>query len=155
MANITILLRHSVSWISESDYTNYRIDGILLRENATDNDLVNGISTQLGIDCSRKRMEIRYMMEDNVTPMEIRNEMGMRFFMELKRRQSNCGLYPLCITTEKQNFGCNNNGEISFDQDTSMVEVGTVSVAALVDNRSVNALWLVIRIMLFVIVATK
>ncbi|KAH0711999.1 hypothetical protein KY285_007634 [Solanum tuberosum] len=69
-------------------------------------------------------MEIRYMMEDNVTPMEIRNEMGMWFFMKLKRRQSNCGLYPLCITTEEQNFGCSNNGEISFDQDTSMVEVG-------------------------------
>ncbi|KAK6775744.1 hypothetical protein RDI58_026745 [Solanum bulbocastanum] len=156
MANITILLRHSGSWISESDYANYRI---LLRENATYNDLVDGISTQLGIDCSRKRMEIRYMMEGNVTPMEIRNEMGMRFFMKLKRRQSNCGLYPLCITTKEQNFGCNNIGEISFDRDTSMVEVGgdvgTVYIAALADNRSVNALWIVIRIMLFVIVATK
>ncbi|KAH0714802.1 hypothetical protein KY284_007707 [Solanum tuberosum] len=111
MANTTILLRHSGSWISESDYTNYRIDGILLRENATYNDLVDGISTQLGIDCSCKRMEIRYLMEDNVTPMEIRNEMGMSY-----------------------------NGEISFDQDTSMVEVGgdirIVSVAALADNRS-------------------
>ncbi|KAK6790667.1 hypothetical protein RDI58_009748 [Solanum bulbocastanum] len=90
-------------------------------------------------------MEIRYMIEDIVTPMEIGNQMGMRFFMELKRRQSNCGLYSLCIiTTEKQNFGCTNNGEISFDQDTSMVEVGgdvgTVSVAALADNHSVNAL---------------
>ncbi|KAG5624612.1 hypothetical protein H5410_009830 [Solanum commersonii] len=64
--------------------------------------------------------------------------------MELKIRQSNCGLYPLCITTEEQNFGCSNNGEISFDQVTSMVEVGgdigTVSVVALADNRSVNVL---------------
>ncbi|KAK6775743.1 hypothetical protein RDI58_026744 [Solanum bulbocastanum] len=60
MANITILLRHSGSWISVSDCTNYRIDGILLRETATYNDLVDGISTQLGINCSRKRMEIRY-----------------------------------------------------------------------------------------------
>ncbi|KAH0776250.1 hypothetical protein KY290_007661 [Solanum tuberosum] len=59
-------------------------------------------------------MEIRYMMEGNVTPMEIRNEIGM-----------------------------SDNGEISFNQDTSMVEVGgdvgTVSVAALADNHSVNA----------------
>ncbi|KAG5592387.1 hypothetical protein H5410_042901 [Solanum commersonii] len=73
--------------------------------------------------------------------------MGMRFFMELKICQSNCGLYPLCITTEEQNFGCSNNGEISFDQDTSMVEVegdiGTVYVAAFADNRSVNALCIV------------
>ncbi|KAG5612358.1 hypothetical protein H5410_023639 [Solanum commersonii] len=125
MANITILLRHSGSWISESDYANYRIDGILLRENATYNDLVDGVSTQLGIDCSRKRMEIRYMMEDNATPMEIRNEMGMRFFMELKRRQ------------EEQNFGCSNNGEISFDQDTSMVEV--ILDAATYDYLTLNS----------------
>ncbi|KAG5627057.1 hypothetical protein H5410_012275 [Solanum commersonii] len=115
MANITILLQHSGSWIFESDFANYKIDGILLRENATYNDLVDGISTQLGIDYSRKRMEIRYMMKGNVTPMEIRNEMGM-----------------------------SNNSEISFDQYTSMVEVGgdvgTVSVSALADNRSVNAL---------------
>ncbi|KAG5592386.1 hypothetical protein H5410_042900 [Solanum commersonii] len=65
------LLRHSGLWISESDYANYRIDGILLKEYATYNDLVDGISTQLEIDCSHKRMEIRYMMKGNVTPMDI------------------------------------------------------------------------------------
>lgn len=64
--------------------------------------------------------------------------------MDLERNQSNCGLYPLCITTKEQNFRCSNNSEISFDQDTSMVEVGgkveTVSVTTLTDNLSVNVL---------------
>ncbi|WMV47150.1 hypothetical protein MTR67_040535, partial [Solanum verrucosum] len=69
-------------------------------------------------------MEIRYKMEGNLTPMEIRNEMGMRFFMELKRRQTNCGMYPLCITTKDHNFGCGINGEIGFEPDTSIVQVG-------------------------------
>lgn len=60
--------------------------------------------------------------------------------MELERNQSNCGLYPLCITMKEQNFRCSNNSEISFDQDTFMVEVETASVTALTDNLSVNVL---------------
>ncbi|KAH0634355.1 hypothetical protein KY284_037141 [Solanum tuberosum] len=144
MANITILLRHSGSWVSEIEYENYRIDGILLRDNANYNNLVDGTSAQLGIDCTRKIMEIRYKMEGNLTPMEIRNEMGMRFFMELKRCQTNCGMYPLCITTKDHNFGCGINGEIAFEPDTSIVQVGgddmNVSGVVLQEIRSVDAL---------------
>nr|XP_025884426.1 uncharacterized protein LOC109119054 [Solanum lycopersicum] len=85
-------------------------------------------------------MEIRYTMEENLTPMEIQNEMSMRFFMELKRCQTNCRKYSLCITTKYHNFG----GEIAFELDTSIVQVGgddvNVSVVVLPENRSADAL---------------
>jgi len=64
--------------------------------------------------------------------------------MELKRRQTNCGLYPLCITTKDHNFGCSINDEIVFEPDTSIVQVGdddmTVFAAVLPENRSVDVL---------------
>jgi len=43
--------------------------------------------------------------------------------MEFKRCKFDCGLYPLCITTKDQNFGCSNNGEISFERDTSIARL--------------------------------
>jgi len=48
----------------------------------------------------------------------------MRYFMELKRCKFDCGLYPLSITIKDQNFGRSNNGEISFERDTSIVRMG-------------------------------
>ncbi|KAG5598766.1 hypothetical protein H5410_030136 [Solanum commersonii] len=70
--------------------------------------------------------------------------MDMMFFMELKRRQTNYGLYPLCITTKYHNFGCSINDEITFEPDTSIVQVGDddmiVSAAVLPENRSVDVL---------------
>ncbi|KAK6786074.1 hypothetical protein RDI58_014599 [Solanum bulbocastanum] len=89
-------------------------------------------------------MEMRFTMEGYLTPMKIQYEMGMRFFMELKRRQINCGMYPLCIITKDHNFGCSINGEIAFEPDTSIVQVGgddmPVSAVVLPENRSVDVL---------------
>ncbi|KAH0706254.1 hypothetical protein KY285_010760 [Solanum tuberosum] len=64
--------------------------------------------------------------------------------MELKRRQTNCRMYPLCITTKDHNFGCGINGEIAFEPDTSIVQVGgddmNVFGVVLQEIRSVDAL---------------
>lgn len=49
------------------------------------NDLVNGISIQLVFNCTRKRMKIRYTMEDKLNPMKIQNDMGMRFFYRIEK----------------------------------------------------------------------
>ncbi|XP_075110571.1 uncharacterized protein LOC107794866 [Nicotiana tabacum] len=48
MASLTILLRHSGKWNDEGNYIDFSIEGILIKEYASFNDLVVSISNQLG-----------------------------------------------------------------------------------------------------------
>ncbi|OIT19944.1 hypothetical protein A4A49_64419, partial [Nicotiana attenuata] len=99
MASLTVLLRHSGKWNSESNYVDFSIEGILIKEYASYDDVVASISKQLNIDLSSKTIKIQYKVEGNCTPMEIHNDMGFRVYVELKKENREFGMYPLCITT--------------------------------------------------------
>ncbi|XP_070008238.1 uncharacterized protein [Nicotiana sylvestris] len=99
MASLTVLLRHSGKWNDEGNYIDFSIEGILIKEYASFNDLVGSISNQLGIDLSTNTIKIQYNVEGNRTPMEIHNDMGYRVYVELKKENKEFGMYPLCITT--------------------------------------------------------
>jgi len=99
MASLTVLLRHSGKWNSESNYVDYSIEGILIKEYASYNDLVASISKQLDIDLCSKSIKIEYKIDENSTSMEIHNDMGYRVYVELKKENREFGMYPLCITT--------------------------------------------------------
>ncbi|XP_070003404.1 uncharacterized protein LOC142165732 [Nicotiana tabacum] len=94
MTSLTVLLRHSGKWNIESNYVDYSIEGILVKEYASYSDLV-----QLGIDLSSKSIKIQYKVEENCTPMEIHNDIGYRVYVELKKENREFGRYPLCIIT--------------------------------------------------------
>nr|XP_009765360.1 PREDICTED: uncharacterized protein LOC104216925 [Nicotiana sylvestris] len=78
MADLIVLLRHSGKWNDECNYVDFSIEGILIKEYVSFNDLVASISNQLGIDLSSKSIKIQYKLEGNCTPMEIHNDMGYR-----------------------------------------------------------------------------
>ncbi|OIT28945.1 hypothetical protein A4A49_64436, partial [Nicotiana attenuata] len=99
MASLTVLLRHSGKWNDESNYEDFSIEGILIKEYASYNDLVASTSNQPGIDLSTKSIKIQYKVEGNSTPMEIHNDMGYRVYVELKKENREFGMYRLCITT--------------------------------------------------------
>ncbi|XP_075097789.1 uncharacterized protein LOC142175116 [Nicotiana tabacum] len=80
MASLTVLLRHSGKWNDEGSYIDFSIEGILIKEYASFNDLVGSISNQLGIDLSTNTIKIPYNVEGNRTLMEIHNDMGYRVY---------------------------------------------------------------------------
>nr|XP_016491590.1 PREDICTED: uncharacterized protein LOC107811219 [Nicotiana tabacum] len=115
MANLIVLLRHSGKWNDECNYVDFSIEGILIKEYVSFNDLVASISNQLGIDLSSKSIKIQYKVERNCTPMEIHNDMGYRVYVELKKENREFGMYPLCITTIEKELvseGSLNQGNI-------------------------------------------
>ncbi|XP_009779822.2 uncharacterized protein [Nicotiana sylvestris] len=115
MASLTVLLRHSGKWNDEGNYIDFSIEGILIKEYASFNDLVASISNQLGIDLSSKSIKIQYKVEGNCTPMEIHNDMGYRVYVELKKENREFGMYPFCITTIEKELvsgGSLNQGDI-------------------------------------------
>ncbi|XP_070041169.1 uncharacterized protein [Nicotiana tomentosiformis] len=99
MASLTVLPRHSGKWNSESSYVDYLIEGILIKEYTSYNNLVASISKQLDIDLCLKSIKIEYKVDGNCTPMEIHNDMGYKVYVELKKVNREFRMYPLCITT--------------------------------------------------------
>ncbi|KAH0633443.1 hypothetical protein KY284_036229 [Solanum tuberosum] len=75
------------------------------------------ILAELEIDGVRKDIEIRYIVDGNTCPLKIRNDMGVKLYLEVRRNEPGIGMYQLCIdTTEKMvgeihNFDCS-SGEI-------------------------------------------
>nr|XP_016469164.1 PREDICTED: uncharacterized protein LOC107791597 [Nicotiana tabacum] len=115
MTSLTVLLRHSGKWNDEGNYVDFSIEGILIKEYVSFNDLVASISNQLGIDLSSKSINIQYKVEGNCTPMKIHNDMGYKVYVELKKENREFGMYPLCITTIEKELvsgGSLNQGDI-------------------------------------------
>ncbi|XP_049367285.1 uncharacterized protein LOC125832180 [Solanum verrucosum] len=108
--NISILLRHSGSWESDVRYERYISDGIVVCENISFVNLISAIKAELGIDEFKKNIEVRYVVEGNSSPLCIRNDMGVKLYIEIKKHEVGFGMYPLCIDTsdksdeEIQNF---------------------------------------------------
>ena len=97
--NITILLRHSGIWESEVKYNQYKSDGIVIGKNISYMSLISAIATELNIDELKKNIIIRYIVEGNSSPMIIRNDMGVKLFIEIKKQEVGFSMYPLCIDT--------------------------------------------------------
>ena len=85
--NIAILLRHSGIWESEVTYKQYKSDGIVVGKNISYMNLISAIATELNIDELKRNIIIRYIVEDNSSPMIIRNDMGVKLFIEIKKQE--------------------------------------------------------------------
>ncbi|KAH0645329.1 hypothetical protein KY284_033213 [Solanum tuberosum] len=122
MATITVLIRHSVKWSEENCYVEYSIDRIVLKEYASYSDLVDLISIQLNVDLTKKCMKIKYTVEGNDTPMEIRNDMGVRVYVQLKKINTQFGVYPLCVSIFDIDIVYSDSGETSIEGDVLQLE---------------------------------
>ncbi|XP_019257627.1 PREDICTED: 60S ribosomal protein L13-1-like [Nicotiana attenuata] len=65
------------------------------------------------------------MVNDNCPPMEIRNDMGVRVYMETKKENKNLGSYPLCISVRDFNM------ELAITNDNTSAVVVSVKVFGL------------------------
>lgn len=55
------------------------------------------IAAELDIDERKKNIEIRYIINGNSSPMIIRNDIGVRLYLELKKNEPEAFKHPLCI----------------------------------------------------------
>ncbi|XP_019248749.1 PREDICTED: uncharacterized protein LOC109228015 [Nicotiana attenuata] len=76
----------------------------MVDDNASYSILISTIAEQLSIDTTEKIVEIKCIVNDNCPPMEIRNDMGVRVYMETKKENRNLGSYPLCISVRDFNM---------------------------------------------------
>nr|XP_016458773.1 PREDICTED: uncharacterized protein LOC107782403 [Nicotiana tabacum] len=98
------MLQLNGNWDNYGRFRDFEVDAIVVDENASYSILISTIAAQLLIDTSEKLVEIKYMVNDNCPPMEIRNDMGVRVYMETKKENKNLGSYPLCISVRDFNM---------------------------------------------------
>ncbi|XP_075101265.1 uncharacterized protein LOC107813344 [Nicotiana tabacum] len=98
------MLQLNGNWDNYDRFRDFEVDAIVVDENASYSILISTIAEQLSIDTSEKIVEIKYMVNDNCPPMEIRNDMGVRVYMETKKENKNLGSYPLCISVRDFNM---------------------------------------------------
>ncbi|XP_070022081.1 uncharacterized protein LOC107828851 [Nicotiana tabacum] len=98
------MLQLNGNWDNYGRFRDFEVDVIVVDENASYSILISTIAEQLSIDTSKKIVEIKYMVNDNCPPMEIRNDMGVRVYMETKKENKNLGSYLLCISVRDFNM---------------------------------------------------
>ncbi|XP_075074460.1 uncharacterized protein LOC142162057 [Nicotiana tabacum] len=98
------MLQLNENWDNYGRFRDFEVDAIVVDENASYRILISTIAEQLSIDTSEKIVEIKYMVNDNCPPMEIRNDMMVRVYMETKMENKNLGSHPLCISVRDFNM---------------------------------------------------
>ncbi|KAM3321960.1 hypothetical protein P3S67_003111 [Capsicum chacoense] len=71
---------------------------------------------ELDIDEVRKKIKVKYVVEGNSSPIVIRNDNGVRVYVELKKQLAGLVNFPLCISICDKT-----NSEIEFDKATGAV----------------------------------
>ncbi|KAG5615769.1 hypothetical protein H5410_015593 [Solanum commersonii] len=95
--NISILLRHSGIWVSEVKYESYKSDEIVVGQSISFLNLKATISIELDIDVSRKNIETRYIVEGNLSPMKIKNDIGVKLYLEVKKSELGFAIEITCV----------------------------------------------------------
>lgn len=98
------MLKCNGYWDNYGRFRDFEVDAILVDNNASYGILQSTIAEQLAIDTSDKIVEIKYIVNDNCPPLQIRNDMGVRVYMETKKENKNLGSYPLCISVRNFNM---------------------------------------------------
>nr|XP_009793013.1 PREDICTED: uncharacterized protein LOC104239928 [Nicotiana sylvestris] len=130
MSKIAIMLQFNGNWDNYGRFRDFEVDAIVVDENASYSILISTIAEQLSIDTSEKIIKNKYMVNDNCPPMEIRNDMGVRVYMETKKDNKNLGSYPLCISVRDFNM------ELAIANDNTSAATG---LYALVKTRKRTA----------------
>ncbi|KAG5568463.1 hypothetical protein H5410_064526 [Solanum commersonii] len=99
MTNLAVLLYFNGRWDPSNKYTNYVADGVLINTESNFATLVSIIATQLSIDTSTSKVEIRYKIDERSPPIQIHNDMGVKVYVETKKEHRDMAKYPLCVTT--------------------------------------------------------
>nr|XP_016440695.1 PREDICTED: uncharacterized protein LOC107766426 [Nicotiana tabacum] len=134
MSKIPIMLKLNGNWDHYGRFRDFEVDAIVVDENASYGILISIIAEQLSIDTSDKIVEIKYIVNDNCPPMEIRNDMGVRVYMETKKENKNLGSYPLCISVRDFNM------ELAITNDSTSAGTIFPLAYAVVDSEN-DASW--------------
>ncbi|KAL6550037.1 hypothetical protein OROMI_020525 [Orobanche minor] len=99
MEMIPIILYYNGIWRDEIVYTNFKVSGLLMQPTEVLTNLECLVRTTLNISSSNI-FTMKFHITPNIPPISIRDDSTLRFYVEVCRRNSEYGKYPLIITEE-------------------------------------------------------
>ncbi|XP_050207838.2 uncharacterized protein LOC126657220 [Mercurialis annua] len=95
------LVHYDGVWDEHFNYSNYKMKGILIRENTTFEEIKELIVGILEVNSWETKMEIRFQLESNYQTLEIEDNVSLQFYIEMKKDEPRVTSFPLCVTTNK------------------------------------------------------
>lgn len=95
---MVVLIHHSGEWINTNNFMNYFMDGVLITMYNDFNGFIRVISTHLNVNLFINIFEFRYKIDEDSMPISIRNILGLRVYIKLRKASTNLKHYPVCIT---------------------------------------------------------
>ncbi|XP_055960222.1 uncharacterized protein LOC130014995 [Mercurialis annua] len=95
------LVHYNGVWNEHFNYSNYKMKGILIREDTTFEEIKELIAGILEVNSWETKMEIRFQLESNYQTLEIEDNVSLQFYIEMKKDEPRVTSFPLCVTTRK------------------------------------------------------
>ena len=98
MDTVQIILQHGGCWNENGTFENYKVTGMILSCSTTYETLCTAISDNLELKHNHGKFNIKYKIQEDYPPFDIKNDQNLSFYIELKKKEYNVMKYPLCIT---------------------------------------------------------
>ncbi|XP_050211806.1 uncharacterized protein LOC126661964 [Mercurialis annua] len=97
MESLLVMVQHSGQWIEENTYADFQVIGIMIPKDSSYLDLLNQISNELKLKLQEQRIEVKYQVKNQYPPLKITDDSSFKFYMDIKKMQTDFTMYPLCI----------------------------------------------------------
>ncbi|XP_050224634.1 uncharacterized protein LOC126674254 [Mercurialis annua] len=99
MENILVFVHYNGRWNQNMEYIDFEPIGIVVNTACDYNNFQEILYKQLQINHMSTLLEIKYQVRSNYPPLKISDNVNLSFYLELKKNESDCMKYPLCIST--------------------------------------------------------
>nr|XP_017245417.1 PREDICTED: uncharacterized protein LOC108217078 [Daucus carota subsp. sativus] len=143
MSNIPVIVQHSGHWNETTNYTAFKVVGLLVAPNCDYAKLLGMICNELQLKTESTSVIIEYQAKDGYPPFKIVDDLHVMFYLELKKREPELTKYPLCVSFEnriQQLSSLSNRSEMTNDELCAEVQSiqGISSNTDLVNSKEVN-----------------
>ncbi|XP_050222648.2 uncharacterized protein LOC126672736 [Mercurialis annua] len=97
MESIPIMIQHKGKWVDSNKYESFEVIGVMIPEDSTYMSLLHIIAQEIQVNLEKQNIEIKYQVKIHYPPLKIIDNSSFRFYLEIKKKELDFTMYPLCI----------------------------------------------------------
>ena len=102
MSGIGVLINYNGHWNENNEYTNYEEGGIIIPENCNYGSLLSILYDFLKASIMNADLKIECQAKSKRKPIVIKDDMGVHFFLSLKKNEEDMMAYLLYVSIKIQ-----------------------------------------------------
>ncbi|KAK6123079.1 hypothetical protein DH2020_043182 [Rehmannia glutinosa] len=139
MEQIPTVVYHNGQWGENGEYRNFEITGILIPMDNTFNTLREILEQQIQYKKDVEAMHIRYKLTETLPPLKIESDYNLKFYLEVKNKETDWMKFPLCIDIQNVTEGTSNMSiESSLKENMGQNAIGYIDYANLISRNVVG-----------------